>query len=117
MDPTPIWHATLAIDWTRAREDGVYRGSADDLRDGFIHFSTRETLAASLAKHRAGVAGLVLLEVDPDALGEALRWEPARGGILFPHLYGPLPFDAVLSETPLPLDEAGRHVLPDRARA
>lgn len=117
MQQEPIWHATRALDWTAARKAGEYRGSPDDLRDGFIHFSTRATLAASLAKHRSREEGLVLLEVDPKALGEALKWEPARGGVLFPHLYGALPFDSVRSETPLPLDEEGRHILPDQARA
>lgn len=112
MTEASIYHATLEADWIRARAEGEYRGSADDLRDGFIHFSTPTTLAESLAKHRAGVTGLVLLEVDPRALGEALRWEPARGGVLFPHLYGPLPFSAVVSETPLALDDAGTHILP-----
>ncbi len=108
-----IYHACRAEEWAAAEQSGRYAGSLQDRADGFIHFSTAEQLAGSLAKHRQGQAGLVLLAVDPARLGAALRWEPARGGQLFPHLYGDLPPAAVLSVRPLPLDADGRHLLPE----
>lgn len=75
--------------------DGDFHGSAVDLRDGFIHFSTAEQLAETARRHFANVPDLLVIEVDADALGDALRWEPSRGGALFPHLYGVLPRAAV----------------------
>lgn len=107
-----IYHICSEADWRAACTAGGYCGSADDLRDGFIHFSTAAQVAGSAARHRAGQSGLVLIEVEPDALGPALRWEPARNGALFPHLYGALPPAAVRRVVPLPLDAAGRHVFP-----
>ena len=91
----------------------VYQGAAVDRRDGYIHFSTGAQLAETAAKHFAGASDLVLVAVDADALGAALRWEPSRGGALFPHLYGALAFDCVLWTRPLPLGADGRHVIPD----
>ncbi len=67
-----------------------------DLRDGFIHFSTAEQAVETAAKHFAGQRDLVLLAVEADALGDALKWEPSRGGALFPHLYAPLDLTLVL---------------------
>jgi uncharacterized protein (DUF952 family) len=99
-------------EWKAAVRAGVYRGSAADLRDGFIHFSAAEQVAATAAKHFAEQHDLLLVAVDADPLGAALKWEPSRGGALFPHLYGELPVSAALWVKPLPLDNAGRHVLP-----
>jgi uncharacterized protein (DUF952 family) len=79
----------------------VFRGSPDDLRDGFIHFSTAEQTPGTFEKYFAGETGLVLVSVDTRALGSALKWEPSRGGALFPHLYGDLGLDAVLWSRPL----------------
>lgn len=107
-----IFHLARAPQWARAVAEGVYPGAAEDLADGFMHFSTAAQVASSAAKHRAGETGLVLLAVDPARLGPALRWEPARGGQLFPHLYGPLPVAAVMRSDPLPLGPDGRHVFP-----
>ena len=77
-------------DWQQLQGDGVFSGSADDLRDGYIHMSTREQLQGTLEKYFKAERDLVILRIHADALGEALRWEPARGGALFPHLYRPL---------------------------
>lgn len=107
-----IYHMCRAEEWERALPTGAYPGSSQDAADGFIHFSTGTQVAESAAKHRAGQDGLVLLTVDGDALGEDLRWEPSRGGQLFPHLYGALPVAAVLRVDPLPLGPDGRHVFP-----
>jgi uncharacterized protein (DUF952 family) len=114
MDAT-IYTMVRAADWREAEALRAYRGSADDRRDGFLHFSAAAQLRASAAKHRAGEADLVLVEVEAAALGAALRWEPAAGGKrpgLFPHLYGVLPLSAVRSVAPLPLDPDGTHRFP-----
>jgi len=110
-----IYTMVREADWRAAELAGAYAGSADDARDGYLHFSTAGQLRASAAKHRAGVADLWLVEVDAARLGEALRWEPAAGGSrsgLFPHLYGKLPLSNVLSATRLPLGPDGRHGFP-----
>jgi uncharacterized protein (DUF952 family) len=109
---TPIYKICTAAEWREAERAGVYRGSAVDLKDGFIHFSTAEQAAETAAKHFAGQRDLVLVAVDADAFGDGLKWEPSRGGVLFPHLYGELPLKAVQRVDPLPLDETGRHVFP-----
>ena len=108
-----IYTMVRAADWRQAEADGEYRGSADDRRDGFLHFSAAGQLRASAAKHRAGERDLLLVAVEAAALGEALAWEPAgsRPG-LFPHLYGALPLAAVAGVTPLPLGADGAHVFP-----
>lgn len=96
-----------------ARTLGQYFGSDDDARDGFIHFSTAAQARATAAKHFAGQDGLMLLAVDAAALGEQLKWEPSRGGDLFPHLYRPLPASAVEASWPLPLGQDGEHEFPE----
>jgi uncharacterized protein (DUF952 family) len=107
-----IYHICRRDEWQRAKDGEGYTGSSQDQADGFIHFSARDQIEASAAKHRAGQDGLVLLAVDPAALGEALRWEASRGGALFPHLYGAMPRDAVIAVHDLPLAASGRHVFP-----
>ena len=97
--------------WVEARKRGQFDGSPDDVRDGYIHLSAQGQVAGTLARHFAGARDLVLVEVDGDALGAALRWEPARGGKLFPHLYAALDMSAVRSEQPLELGADGQHLL------
>ena len=87
--------------WDEAVRVGAYHGSADDRRDGFIHFSREAQVAGTLEKHFAGQRDLVLVSVDAAALGDALRFEPSRGGALFPHLYGSLATELALSVTPI----------------
>ena len=113
MSDSTIFHMCRADEWDNALKSGRYPGSSQDRADGFIHFSTAEHVRESAARHRAGQEGLLLLTVDAAALGDALRWEEARGGILFPHLYGELPVDAVTRADPLPLGGNGRHIFPD----
>ena len=112
MTSEPIYHICRREEWRAAQSQGVYAGSSQDQADGFIHFSSGQQVVASAAKHRAGQAGLVLLSVDPDALGAALKWEASRGGALFPHLYGDLNVAAVLRVDDLPLVENGQHRFP-----
>ncbi|SDZ29269.1 Uncharacterized conserved protein, DUF952 family [Micromonospora pattaloongensis] len=99
-----IYKLLTAEEWSVARAVGRFEGSAVDHRDGFIHLSGREQVVETARRHFAGGAGLALLTVDPDRLGAALRWEPSRGGALFPHLYGPLPVDAVVGVDAIPPD-------------
>ena len=111
-----IYTMVRGADWRAAEAAGEYRGSADDARDGFLHFSTAAQLRASAAKHRRGEADLWLVEADAARLGDALKWEPASGGSrpgLFPHLYAPLTMGAVLSVTRLPLRADGTHDFPE----
>jgi uncharacterized protein (DUF952 family) len=83
--------------WDEAVTNGSFIGSPADIADGFIHFSTAAQVDATAAKHFRDVKDLLLVAVDGDRLGAALKWEPSRGGDLFPHLYGALPTDLVLS--------------------
>jgi uncharacterized protein (DUF952 family) len=97
--------------WREAEGAGRFVGAPVDLADGFIHFSTAAQVRETAAKHFSGQDGLLLVAVDRAALGPALKDEPSRGGALFPHLYGPLPLEAVRWVRPLPLGPDG-HVFP-----
>jgi uncharacterized protein (DUF952 family) len=107
-----IYHMCRAEEWRAAQGAGAYGGSSQDKADGFIHFSTAAQLPGSAAKHRKGQPGLVLLTVDAGRLGGALKWEPSRGGQLFPHLHGELPLDAVVRVDPAPLGADGVPEIP-----
>jgi uncharacterized protein (DUF952 family) len=111
--PTRVYKVSTAAEWAEARRLGRYTGSADDQRDGFVHFSTAAQLPGTLARHFAGRPGLVLAAFDPARLGAALRWEPARDGSLFPHLYGDLDPSLAVSTITLALGPDGRHILPE----
>ena len=113
---TIIYKICPIAEWEAALRAGQYDGSEHDRRDGFIHFSTASQLAATLQKHYAGQHGLMLIALEADTLGEALRWEPARDGDLFPHLYAPLPSSAALWTKELPVGDSGLHFLPSEAR-
>jgi uncharacterized protein (DUF952 family) len=104
-----IYKICPAATWREAEAAGVFRGSGVDHDDGYIHFSTGLQIAETAARHFAGIDDLVLIAVDDTRLGEALKWEPARSGDLFPHLYAPLTLDAVLWARPLPRGADGRH--------
>jgi uncharacterized protein (DUF952 family) len=99
--------------WREAQAAGRFTGAPVDRADGFIHFSTAAQVAETAGRHFAGQEDLLLLAVEGDALGEALRYEPSRGGDLFPHLYGDLPLDAVVTVEELPLGPDGCHVFPE----
>ncbi len=102
--PASLWHD--------AERAGQFKGSAVDLADGFIHFSDAGQVAETAAKHFAGQRDLVLVAVDAEALGSALKWETSRGGALFPHLYAPLDVKLAKSVVPLPLGTNGKHIFP-----
>lgn len=83
--------------WTAFEAEGRFAGAPVDLDDGYIHLSTLDQLEGTLAKHFAGQCGLVIVEIDLALLGDAVRWERSRGGMLFPHVYAALPLASVVS--------------------
>ena len=95
----PAWDAALA--------EGVFTGSAVDLADGFIHFSSAIQAAETARRYFSGQVDILLIAVEADDLGGVLRWEPSRGGDLFPHLYGPLQVSQAVSVRPLALGPDG----------
>lgn len=111
--PIHIYKVASAELVREAQDRGVFTGMPVDAADGYIHFSTAEQLGETLRRHFAGQSGLVLFSVRLADLGQAVRWEPSRGGQLFPHLYGPLPMTAVVRSAPIAMDESGAVALPD----
>jgi len=110
-----IYKICSASAWREAERLGVYRGSADDLRDGFIHFSTSSQVAETARKHFFGQTALFLVEVEADALGDRLRWERSRNDQLFPHLYGELDLGAVTAVHQMHACTDGGHDIPGLA--
>jgi uncharacterized protein (DUF952 family) len=106
-----IYKILPRADWEAARETGVYEGSPLDRADGFIHFSTAAQAQETASRHFRGQAGLVVLEIEADDLGGGLRWEPSRGGDLFPHLYGALQARLVRAVAEAPLGPDGAPVI------
>jgi uncharacterized protein (DUF952 family) len=111
MGARTVYKIVSEKEWRAATMAGRFDGSAVDLADGFIHFSTAAQAPETAARHFAGGHDLLLVAVDAGALD--LRWEPSRGGDLFPHLYGSLPMSAVKRVDPLPLCASGQHRFPD----
>ncbi len=109
---TLIYKICTDVEWRIAVAERVYRGAPADLVDGFILFSTAGQLGETLRRHFDGVDGLVIVAFHDDGLGDGLRYEPARGGELFPHLYGTLDPAAALRVWPLQRDDDGNPVLP-----
>jgi uncharacterized protein (DUF952 family) len=107
-----IYKILSAAEWSAAERSGVFAGAGIDLQDRYIHFSTAAQAEETAAKHFAGQRDLVLVAVDADKLGDAVKWEVSRGGALFPHLYGTLATRDALWAKPLPLGSDGRHVFP-----
>ncbi|MCX2723652.1 DUF952 domain-containing protein [Roseibium salinum] len=99
--------------WQEAVEAGVFKGAPVDLADGFIHFSTAQQVRETAARHFAGEDDLLLAEFDAADFGDALKWEPSRGGALFPHLYGDFDPSSALWVRDLPLAPDGSHVFPE----
>jgi uncharacterized protein (DUF952 family) len=110
-----IYKICPASAWREAERQGVYRGSPDDIRDGFIHFSLASQVAETARKHFFGQTGLFLIAVDAEALGDALRWEPSRNDELFPHLYGELDLGAVTAVLNMHARSDGYHDIPELA--
>ncbi len=99
--------------WREAQAAHFFKGAPIDIQDGYLHFSTAEQVRETADRHFAGQRDLLLIAVDAEKVGPALRYEPSRGGDLFPHLYAPLALSDVLWVKPLPIGPDGRHVFPD----
>lgn len=113
---TTIYRVLGSDEWAEALSTGQYAGAPHDIADGFIHFSTIDTLAATLALHYAKRGGLRLLHVPVESVADKLKWEPARGGTLFPHLYDVLSVEHVERVDDLALDDDEVHILPEDMR-
>lgn len=107
-----IYKLVPAAAWRQAEVLGRFTGSPVDVADGFIHCSTAAQVAETASRHFTGVDDLLLVTVSAPAVEPWLRWEPSRGGALFPHVYADLPLSAVRSVVPVSLDGDGRHVFP-----
>jgi uncharacterized protein (DUF952 family) len=107
-----VYKILRAEEWAELQRLGQTDGAPVDRSDGFIHFSTAAQVAETARRHFAGQTGLVLASFQIEALGPALRWEPSRGGDLFPHLYAPLRIADLWAAQPLPLGSDGRHQMP-----
>jgi beta-hydroxylase len=101
---TKAYKILTAGQWAGWQDRGEFAGAPIDIDDGYIHLSTAEQVAETHAKHFEGLHDLVLAEVDLDQLGDAVVWEPSRGGQLFPHVYGIIPLDAVTDARMIPED-------------
>jgi uncharacterized protein (DUF952 family) len=110
---TRIYKILKASEWARALASGRFEGSADDRADGFIHFSTAGQIPETARRHFAGQTGLIMLALRAEDLGSALKWEPSRGGALFPHFYGALACDRVIEARAVALAADGVPELSD----
>jgi uncharacterized protein (DUF952 family) len=110
--PALAYKVLTAPQMEQLEADGSFAGSADDVRDGFIHLSTADQLEETLARHFPGQDDLHFVAVDVAALGDAVKWEASRGGALFPHLYAPITLDAVIAYSPLAREPDGSLRLP-----
>lgn len=108
-----IYKIFRLTEWEAALTDGVFRGSADDLRDGFIHFSTREQVPATIAKYFADETTLMIVAVNEADCGDLLKWEVSRGGALFPHLYAELPLGLIADTLFVHREEGAAFAWPD----
>lgn len=107
-----VYKIVAAAEWRAAERAGIFSGAAVDRRDGFIHFSTAAQVRETATRHFSGQADLLLVAFDAATFGPTLKWEPSRGGALFPHLYGTLDPRAAHWVKPLPLGHDGKHVFP-----
>ena len=107
-----LYKVVSCEDWQQALTAGIFRGFGIDLEDGFIHLSTGDQVKQTVRRYFSGRADLMLVSIDGSGLGETLRWEPSRGGVLFPHVYGAIAMSAVLQAEPLKLGENDQHHFP-----
>ena len=114
MNETPIvaYKVLTAEEMETLEREGTFSGAAVDVADGYMHLSTSDQLDETIAKHFAGQNNLHIAAVDLAALDDVLKWEPSRGGALFPHIYAALPLAAVIAYGPLERDDGGKVKLP-----
>ena len=108
-----IYKIFRADEWAALQAQGETLGAPIDIADGYVHFSTAAQARETAAKCFAGEDGLTLLALDAGSLGEALAWEPSRGGALFPHLYRALRLGDAIWHKPLPLVDGTHHFPPE----
>ncbi|MDR3493294.1 MAG: DUF952 domain-containing protein [Ancalomicrobiaceae bacterium] len=113
MPAEVIYKIVPAELWRQAEAEGRFRGAPVDLADGYMHFSSSAQVRETARRHFAGQTDLLLVTVNAARLGAALKWEPSRGGDLFPHLYGDLPLSAAIGIVSLPLGDDGVHRFPE----
>lgn len=106
-----VYKLLTRAEWAAAEARGVFEGSAIDLADGFIHFSTAAQAPETGRRYFSGMTDLVIVGFEDEALGAGLKWEPSRGGDLFPHLYGPLPTRLAIEVREVALDAGGAPLL------
>lgn len=97
MTATTAFKILTAEQWDDWQSRGVFSGAPIDVRDGFVHLSVADQVEGTISKHFAGQTDLVLVEIDLDSLGGAVRWELSRGGARFPHVYAPIPLEAIVA--------------------
>ena len=114
--PELVYKIASAESYAPAERSGTFAGMPIDAEDGFIHLSTAAQLPETLRLHFRGQGGLLLIAVRTADIAAGLRWEPSRGGALFPHLYAPLPVTAVAWTAPITVDAAGGCMLPEAVR-
>lgn len=110
--PLLAYKVLTAPEMAQLEADGVFKGAPVDLADGYIHLSTEAQLTETVDKHFAEQVDLHVVAVDIAVLGDAVRWEPSRGGQLFPHIYADLPLSAAVAYGPLERDDSGQVRLP-----
>ncbi|WP_408591555.1 DUF952 domain-containing protein [Novosphingobium sp.] len=110
--PSLAYKVLTGPQWAQFQADGVFKGAPVDLADGYIHLSTTEQVTETVDKHFAGQTDLHIVAVDLVVLGDAVRWEPSRGGQLFPHIYADLPLGACPAHSPLQRGACGTVILP-----
>lgn len=108
----PILHLCRPEEWESAQARGDYRAESLE-REGFIHCSTPEQIVATAQRHRRGQQGLLLLVIEPERVGPEIRYEEAKNGEAYPHIYGPLNLDAVVAVKPFPLQPDGSFLQPE----
>lgn len=107
-----IFRLMSMTDWRQMVSDGLFRGAPHDVADGFIHLSSADQVEETAAKHYADVADLMVLTVDSRRVDGEVKWEPSRGGALFPHVYGTIPVEAVLAAESVERDRDGSFLFP-----
>ena len=107
-----VYKIARQSEWGEAERSGIYTGSPDDKRDGFIHLSSAAQVRTTCAIHFAGEGDLLLVSLEAERLGPSLKWEASRKGDMFPHLYGPLRLADVQSVFAIRTDADGRALFP-----
>ena len=107
-----VYKICTKSEWSKAKQNNIFKGTALDLKDGYIHFSDKDQVKQTLNKFYVNQTNLIILKVDAQKL-ESLTWEQSTDGNMFPHLYSDLNLDFVIKEYAVNLKDNGKHDLPD----